>query len=106
MEMANGRKARDVVDLKQQRVRNHPANAGDPHQALRLRRGKHAITQLMVEAPDLRLQPVVRCELQRGVQPGEIWSGGGGRHVVFLQRRADGALAWQPSTHAQQARAQ
>ena len=57
--MTDGGEARDVIDLEQQRLREHFADTGDPHQALRLRR---------IEAPDLHLEQVVLCELQQGVQ--------------------------------------
>ncbi len=85
---------------------DHLANAGDPDQALRLRRGEHAIAELVVEAANLRFEQVMLSGLQLGVQAREFREGGSGRHVVPLQHRADGALALQTATHEQEPRAQ
>ena len=104
--MTDGGKACDVIHLEPPRVGHHRTDAGHPHQALRLGRGEHAITALVLDAPDLRREPRVLGELAFRRQPRHLWQGGGTRDVVLLEHRADRALALQPSTDEPQARAQ
>ena len=105
VEMADRGKSRDVIDFEQERIRDHPADAGDPHEPLRVGRGEHAIAELVLQPSDLRLEERVLCRLQLRVSLRQFRQGGGRRDVVLLQHCADRPLALQPSTHEQEPRA-
>ncbi len=79
----------DVVDLEEQGVRDHLANAGHPHESLRVRRGEHAIAQFVIESLNVRLEKGLLRRVQVGLQARKRRQGLRRRDVVLLEQLAD-----------------
>lgn len=68
MEVAYARKAVDIIDLQEQRVRDHFPDARYSYQLLGIWRSEYAIAQFSIEAVNLRLEDLVFPVLEPRVQ--------------------------------------